>query len=89
VGKYWSGGVTEITFRDKKTGQSKTAHVIRETVLTATEPMAVTRFLKDDENPAAWKPSAKKMDDVFVRISGMSVERGAISLQGTLEPISA
>lgn len=88
VGKYWSGSVSQITFRDKKTNQAKTANIARETVLTSKEPMAITRFLRDDEKPEAWHPSAKKMEDVFVRIEGMNVDRGSVTLQGTVEVIS-
>jgi len=86
IGQYWSGKCETITMRDKQNGgQRRTAHVVRETVLGATDPIAITRFLRDDEKPELWKPSANKGDKVLVRIQGMETNLGAISMQGVIE----
>ena len=68
VGMYWSGKVETIDIRDKKnpSGPRRTFHIARETVLGENDPLTVSRFLKDDEDPTKWVPAAKKMEKVVV-----------------------
>jgi len=88
VGQYWAGGVSAISVRAKVLGGPRgTSFVVRETVLTDAEPIAVTRWLNDGEKPEDWKPSAKRGDQVVIRISGMEMVQGAVVLQGKIEPL--
>jgi len=88
VGVYWAGKVDAITFRDKNAGgQRRTAYTVRETILTDTDPITVSRFLSDTEKVEEWKPSAKKNDKVVVRIQSMTVDKGAIILNGKIEAL--
>lgn len=90
-GTYWSGRVDKAMLRDKQnpSGSRREAHVARETIMTDKDPIAVSRWLKDDEKPEAWKPSAKKGDKVVVIVRGMEVNLGSITLQGTIEKLEA
>ena len=89
VGRYWSGRVEGIEIRDKANpnGPRKHYNIARETILGEADPITVTRFLKDNEDPGTWKPAAKKMDRVVVVLSGMKVDKGTIALNGTVEPL--
>lgn len=87
VGIYWGGRLDPVTMRDQKTGQKREAHVARETVMGENDPVSVTRWLGDDEKPENWKPTAKKMDKVVIRIKSMSQERGGVVINGTIEKL--
>jgi hypothetical protein len=87
VGLYWSGKLEEFDARDKKTGQARHYKVARETVLTETDPVTVTRFLKDDERADVWKPAAKKNQKVVVLTTGLTNQNGTVTIQGTIEPL--
>jgi len=86
-GSYWSGGVSIISGRGKD-GQRREWHVVRETILVESGTLAVSRFMRDDEKPEDWKPSAKRMDKVICRIASMKSENGAVTLSGTVEPLT-
>jgi len=88
VGTYFNGKVDAITFRDKAAGgQRRTAYTIRETILTEKDPIIVARFMRDDEKPDQWKPSAKKGDKCFVKIQNMNIDKGTITLNGVIETL--
>jgi len=89
VGLYWAGRLDKMSFRDKQSGNRRDGYVVRETILTDKDPIAVTRFLRDDEKPEAWKPSADKNERVVVRVTGMEMERGNIILKGAIEKLTA
>jgi hypothetical protein len=86
-GIYWTGEVQTITMRDGQSGKRREAHVVRETVMRDKGSTVVSRFMGDDEDFTAWKPSAKKMETVIVRITGMSVDKGNVTLNGVVEPL--
>jgi len=86
-GVYWSGRIDTISFRDKKTGNARTAHVCREIVLRESDNIVVSRFLKDDEEPTKWKPSAAKNQPVAILVSSMETSNGQIVVNGRIEPL--
>ena len=85
--KYWSGRLDTVSVRDKATGGRRTSYAVRETVLTAIDPIMVGRWLRDDEDSTKWKPSAKQGETVVVRIKKMKVELGVIQLEGMIEAL--
>jgi hypothetical protein len=87
LAKYFVGELQTIEIRNKTNGQARKAYIARETVLTAKNAVAVTRFLKDNEDPLAWKPSAKQGALCVVRITGFEVDRGNIKVSGMVEPV--
>lgn len=88
-GTYWSGRIDTITMRSRtEGGPRREGHIIRETILTDTDPIIISRFMRDEEKPESWKPSAKKQDKVIVRIQSMKVENGTIILQGPIEQLT-
>lgn len=87
-GTYWSGRVEKISMRSLTPGGARReGHVIRETILTESDSIVISRFMRDDENVESWKPSAKKMDKVVCRIRSMKVDNGNIILDGTIETL--
>jgi len=89
VGTYWSGRLDKAMLRDKQNpgGARREAHVVRETIMTDDEPIAVSSWLKDDAKPEDWKPSGKKGQRVVIHVTGKEINLGAITLQGTIEPL--
>lgn len=89
VGQYCSGRLDTVNYRDKKNGgEQRTANVAREVILGDGDPLVISRWLKDDENPKAWAPSANKGERVVVFVVGMSQERGGVVVQGTIEKLT-
>jgi len=88
-GMYWSGRLDKTMLRDKQNpgGARREAYVVRETIMTERDPISVSRWLKDDEKPADWKPSASKGDRVVVVVRGMEVNLGSTTLQGNIEKL--
>lgn len=90
VGQYVSGRLDTVNYRDKKNGgEQRTATVAREVILGDADPLVVSRWLKDDEDPKKWAPSANRGDRVVVFITGMNQERGGVVVQGTIERLTS
>jgi len=90
VGTYLSGKVDSFSGRDSKNegGPRKLYHVKREIIITATEPLVISQFMKDGETPETWKPSAKSGQKVICRITGMEKSReGIVVLKGSIEEL--
>lgn len=88
-GRYWSGRIDTISVRGKvEGGPRRSAYIAREVIAADDDMVIVSRFLRDDEDHVAWKPSAKKNDLVVVLINGMTLENGTRVLQGFIEPLT-
>lgn len=89
VGTYWAGRLDKVTIRDKSKegGPRRESFVSRETVMTENDPVIITRWLRDTENPDQWKPAAQRGEKVVVFVQSMSVENGSIKLTGVVERI--
>jgi len=87
-GKYFNGKLDEVNWRDaSKNGERRKMFIARETILTDTDPIVVTRILGDGEDPAKWKKSAERDQRVVIKITRMNVEKGNITLSGIIEPL--
>jgi hypothetical protein len=62
--------------------------VTREIIITDTEPVAITGWLKDGEKQEEWKPSAKKGDRVIVEVTKMEQNMGQITMGGRISPLA-
>jgi len=90
VGVYWAGKVEAMNIRDSKTKTPRTAHVLRETVLTDTEAVVVTAWMPDDFNEAsagAWKPPFKRMERVVVVVKAVESFQGFKRYNGAIEKL--
>lgn len=89
VGTYWSGRIDVVNVRDKANpgGPRRQSHVVRETVMTETDPVTVTRWLRDGDKPDMWHPSSSKGKKVVVWVQSMSSENGMIKLGGHIEEL--
>lgn len=89
VGTYLSGKIENLTVRDKANpgGPRRAAHMVREVVITESEPIVVTRWMKDDEKFEEWKPTAAKGSKVVVTITKMESNQGIITLSGSVEAL--
>lgn len=87
TGSYWSGRIDTLSLRDPKTTERRVAYVTREVILGDADPIPVSRFLRDGENPTEWKPSAKRGQKCVVKVTSMETQSGNISLRGTIEPV--
>ena len=87
IGTFVSGRCDTISVRDKASGQRREAHVVKEVIMTETEPAVVSRWLKDGEKAEDYKVQFKRGQKVVVRVklSGMS---GVTQLDGTLEELA-
>jgi len=88
LGTYWSGSIETIHMRSKEPGGPKRdAHVTRETVMRDEGAVTVEKFLPDGSDPLAWKPSAKRGQEVVVRIEGLEKQMGNTKIRGIIEPL--
>jgi len=88
IGTYWAGRVDEISMRSQTAGgPRRTAYVTHETVMTERDPVVISRFMGDNEDPKNWKPAAAKNTKVCVRVTGASMENGVMKLRGVVEPL--
>jgi len=90
VGTYHAGRLDKISVRDGKNpgGPRREAHVSKEIVMTDTDPIIISRWLKDEEKPEAWQPAGKKGARVVVTVSSMeTTQQGIITLRGSIEPL--
>lgn len=87
VGTYLSGKLDTVSMRDKQNpgGPRRTGYVAKETIITDTEPVIISRWLKEEEKPEAWKPSAVKKQQVIVRVKEMEMMSGIPILNGVME----
>jgi len=89
VGRMISSKLDPVSVRDKQNpgGPRRVSHVSREVIVTESEPIVITRWLKDTEKPEDWKPSAPKGSPVVVTITGMETNQGIVVLAGTIAPL--
>lgn len=88
MGQYFHGRIETVNIRSKTDGRSRSANVVHETVLTDSgDAVAFSRFLKDEEKPEQWKPSAKRGQRVIVKITKYMVEQGSIKVSGVIETV--
>lgn len=90
VGVMHSSKLEIVSVRDSKSpgGARRAAYVTREIVITAAEPVVIGRWLKDDEKPDDWKPSAPKNTEVLVVVGGkLETANGVSVLQGEIRPL--
>lgn len=88
VGTYHFGHIEKISVRAQDgSGRRREAHVVHETILTETSAVSCERYLRDEENPDSWKPSAKKGQNVVIKIVKFVTERGGTKVSGVVEPI--
>lgn len=89
TGTYWSGKLDTIMIRDrnKEGGPRRESHVAREVVMTETDPVIITRWLRDGEKPDLWQPAARRGEKVLVLVQSMSTENGSVKLGGIVERI--
>jgi len=84
VGTYLSGKAETLSVRDKTTGGRREMVVTRELIITDSEAIPVTGWLKDGVKKEDWRPAAKKGDRVIVEITNMEVQRGQVTMGGVI-----
>lgn len=90
LGTWWSGRIETISMRDKTAGANgarRTAYVLRQTVMTEKDPIPVSRWLKDGEDPEKILMPAKRGDKVVVVVSSMETSNGQMNIGGVVEPL--
>jgi len=87
-GAYWAGRIEPISVRSQTPGgPRRTAYIHHETVMGAKGPVVVSRFLRDDEDPATIRFPIAKMTKVVVEIQKMEMQNGIPFLTGTVSPV--
>lgn len=81
-----------INWRDKTTGQAKTAPTLRHTVELGSDSITVNERLplsiqKLDEIPDTMLTAHKKGDTVILTVTELSREKGLVSCRGSLEAL--
>jgi len=87
VGTYLSGRADTISIRDKTTRERRSAVVVRETIITDTEPVIISTWLPDGKTAEGWKPGFKKGQRIVVKVLGMESANGIPVLKGIPEPL--
>lgn len=87
-GTFLSGRADTINVRDKQSGGRREMVVVREVLITETDPIAVTRWLPDGEKADSYKCAFKKGQKVCCRVTGMETNNGLMVLHGSLEPLT-
>lgn len=85
VGTYLSGRADTISIRDKTSGARRPAVVVRETIITDTDPIIISQWLPDNAKAENWKPQFKRGDKVAVKVQAMESNNGIPVLRGLLE----
>jgi len=88
-GTFWSGRVEERSVRDKERGGGarRVAYVVHQTVMTAKDPMVISRWMNDGEKPESYAPPCKQGEKCIVRIQSMEMNNGVPMIRGTIEPL--
>lgn len=87
VGQYLSGRAETVNIRNKTDGTRRPAGVVRETIITDTDPVIISRWLPDGEKAENWRPGFKKGDRVVVKVNSMTMTNGLPVLSGMLEAL--
>lgn len=86
-GEYRSSETETITWRDRQSGKTLTAPVLRHVVEFGNKSVVVSERVPDTFNPAEYSAPAKKGQPVVVDVASMETERGMISVRGALIPV--
>jgi len=89
-GTFWSGRVETRSVRDKERGGGarREAHVVHQTVMTASDPMVISRWMNDGEKPESYVAPCKQGDKCIVVIAGLEMNNGVAMIRGTIEPLT-
>jgi len=90
VAKYDSGRAEDLNLRDKANpgGPRRSTAVVRQVILTATDPMTVTEWLPDGQTASSWKPQFTRGQKVVCVVSKLESRNGLPSLAGKLEALT-
>jgi hypothetical protein len=84
VGTYHCGSVGKTFIRDEKTQKSREAQIVRQTVLTDEDAVAVTEWLPDGADGSLWRPAFKRGDRVVVLVKSRENVQGFVRVQGVI-----
>lgn len=87
IGEYRNSRSEMLNWRDKQTGASKSAPILRHTVEVGNTSCAVNERVPDNTKLEDIRIPWRKGEIVAVRLTEMSTDKGMVSLRGTLEKI--
>jgi hypothetical protein len=87
VGEYRMSKAEMINWRDKTTGQAKSAPVLRHTVEFGTNSVQVAERVPDSTKIEDIRVPFKKGEGVLMHFTEMVTEKGVISCRGRLEKV--
>lgn len=88
VVEYRSSKMEQIAWRDKTSGKSMSAWIVRHHVECGTDIIQVSERTGDDFRPERWTaPPFAKGQRVILQFESFAVERGNITARGTLAAI--
>lgn len=87
VCEYRSSKLETLNWRDKDTGKSMSAAVVRHTLESGPDSVTVNERTGNDFDAAKWVPPAKKGQMVALHFTEFKTERGIMSARGNLEVI--
>lgn len=83
--EYRSSKAEKIQWRDKETRSLMHAVTLAHTVENKSGSIRVADRAPDDLDPEKYVPPFKKGDAVILHLTGLQVQRGVITAQGTME----
>lgn len=89
VCEYRSSKCENITWRDKDTGRSQSAHIVRHTLESGPDSLILNERTGDNFDASKWAAPAKKGQTVVVHVTELKTERGMLSARGTLEVLES
>lgn len=88
--EFRSSRLDHIQWRDKTSGKSLDAHILKHTVEAGNDSISVTERTPDGFSPEQWGgPKFKKGERVILQFDALEIERGLISARGTLLPLES
>jgi len=88
IAEYRFSKAEVMKWRDKESGKPLSAPILRHTVETAGQTIAITERVADDFDVLNYKPQFVKGQKVLVTITELTTVRGNTSGRGSLTPIA-
>lgn len=86
LAEYRTSNAETIKWTDKTSGRAREAGVLRHTVETGKASIIVEERTADDFRPETYVPAFKKGQRVAVLVLSLTVDKGRITIRGSLEP---
>jgi len=87
LGEYRHSKAENLQWRDKTSGKSMHAPVLRHTVETSEATISITERVPDDFDVVGFKSPYSKGQKVLVTLTELKLDKGNLSGRGSLTPV--